>query len=159
MTGMMANLVAKSGDNKGQFSNLAEAICRDFRQHDKAETDRLLEWSKIMKTKGNNKDKPDRPEIAFWFPQTDTTRPAFLQNAIGCETLGGRTQYFNLPEVEMADGLCGGHKQVSHMLRNVYDTPGERLFLQLKEVLPDLVRHQLPEGCKDYSDYFLRVRS
>ena len=39
------------------------------------------------------------------------------------------------------------------------DTPGERLFLQLKEVLPDLVRHQLPEGCKDYSEYFLRVRS
>jgi hypothetical protein len=35
--------------------------------------------------------------------------------------LGGRTQYFNLPEVEMADGLCGGHKQVSHMLRNIYD--------------------------------------
>ena len=39
------------------------------------------------------------------------------------------------------------------------DTPGERLFLQLKEVLPDLVRHQLPEGCKDYSDFFLREKS
>ena len=35
------------------------------------------------------------------------------------------------------------------------DVPGERLFLQLKEVLPDLVRHQLPPGCKDYSDYFI----
>ena len=33
----------------------------------------------------------------------------------------GRTQYFNLPEVEMADGLCGGHKKVSHMIRNIYD--------------------------------------
>jgi DNA primase len=39
------------------------------------------------------------------------------------------------------------------------DTPGERLFLQLKEVLPDLVRHQLPPGCKDYSDFFLREKS
>ena len=39
------------------------------------------------------------------------------------------------------------------------DVPGERLFLQLKEVLPDLVRHQLPEGCKDYSDFFLREKS
>ena len=29
-TGMMANLVAKSGDNKGQLSCLVEAICRDF---------------------------------------------------------------------------------------------------------------------------------
>ena len=36
------------------------------------------------------------------------------------------------------------------------DVPGERLFLQLKEVLPDLVRHQLPERCKDYSDYFVK---
>ena len=35
------------------------------------------------------------------------------------------------------------------------DTPGERLFLQLKERLPGLVRHQLPPGCKDFSDYYL----
>ena len=41
-TGMMANLVAKSGDNKGQFPILVEAICRDSRQHDKAEEDKLL---------------------------------------------------------------------------------------------------------------------
>ena len=36
------------------------------------------------------------------------------------------------------------------------DAPGERLFLQLKEVLPSLVHHQLPSDCKDYSDYYLR---
>ena len=36
------------------------------------------------------------------------------------------------------------------------DAPGERLFLQLKEVLPSLVHHQLPPDCKDYSDYYLR---
>ena len=35
------------------------------------------------------------------------------------------------------------------------DTPGERLFLQLKEVLPSLVHHQLPQGCKDYSEYYI----
>ena len=34
------------------------------------------------------------------------------------------------------------------------DTPGERLFLQLQKVLPNLVRHQLPPGCKDFSDYY-----
>ena len=34
------------------------------------------------------------------------------------------------------------------------DTPGERLFMQLQEVLPGLVHHQLPPGCKDYSDYY-----
>lgn len=35
--------------------------------------------------------------------------------------LGERTQYLNLPEVEMADRMCGGHKQISQMLRNIYD--------------------------------------
>ena len=35
------------------------------------------------------------------------------------------------------------------------DLPGERLFLQLRDVLPSLVRHQLPPGCKDFSDYYL----
>ncbi len=34
------------------------------------------------------------------------------------------------------------------------DAPGERLFLQLREVLPSLVHHQLPPGCKDFGDYY-----
>ena len=36
------------------------------------------------------------------------------------------------------------------------DAPGEQLFLQLKEILPSLEHHQLPLGCKDFSDYFVR---
>ena len=35
------------------------------------------------------------------------------------------------------------------------DVPGERLFLQLREVLPSIERHQLPPGCKDFSEYYL----
>ena len=38
------------------------------------------------------------------------------------------------------------------------DVPGERLFLQLQEVLPSLVRHQLPAGCKDFSEYYVKLR-
>ena len=34
------------------------------------------------------------------------------------------------------------------------DAPGERLFLQLQKVLPSLVRHQLPMGCKDFSELY-----
>ena len=120
-TGMMANLVGDSGCNKGQLGNLVEAICRDFRQHDDAELKKLVEWSKQVKTKPGNKEKPARPEVTIWFPPSDTTRPAFLQNAMALEAQGGRTQYLNMPEVEMADGMCGGHKQVSQMLRNIYD--------------------------------------
>ena len=36
------------------------------------------------------------------------------------------------------------------------DAPGERLFMQLKEVLPTLEHHQLPPGCKDYSEYYVK---
>lgn len=36
------------------------------------------------------------------------------------------------------------------------DAPGERLFLQLRELLPSLQHHQLPPGCKDYADYYLK---
>ena len=39
------------------------------------------------------------------------------------------------------------------------DEPGERLFLQLKEVLPTLVHHQLPAGCKDFSEYYLTLNN
>ena len=35
------------------------------------------------------------------------------------------------------------------------DAPGERLFMQLRQVLPSLVHHQLPPGCKDFSEYYL----
>ena len=120
-TGMMANLVAYSGDNKGQFPHIVEAVCRDFRQHDKAEEDKYREWQRLNKTEPNNKKKTAEPQLAYWFPPIDTTKPAFLKNAIALEAQGGRTQYFNLPEVEMADQLCGSHKQVSLMFRNIYD--------------------------------------
>ena len=39
------------------------------------------------------------------------------------------------------------------------DEPGYRLFLQLQEVLPNLVHHQLPAGCKDFSDFYLTRHS
>ena len=39
------------------------------------------------------------------------------------------------------------------------DAPGEQLFLQLKEILPSLVHHQLPPGCKDFSEYYLEEKT
>ena len=34
------------------------------------------------------------------------------------------------------------------------DVPGESLFLQLRELLPGIVHHQLPGGCKDFGDFW-----
>ena len=39
------------------------------------------------------------------------------------------------------------------------DEPGERLFMQLKERLPNIVHHQLPPDCKDFSDFYLKMKA
>lgn len=121
MCGQMGHLIGPSGIGKDQLTDLIEAIMRSFRSHDDAEYDKLRDWSRQKNTKGSNKDKPERPDIAIWFPPIDVTSAAFLQNALGLEKLGARTQYLNMPEVEMVDKMCGGHKQVSMMIRNIYD--------------------------------------
>jgi len=121
LCGQMGHLIGPSGVGKAQLSHLVEAIMRSFREHDDLEYKKLVDWQRQMKTKGANKEKPERPDVAFWFPPADLTNPAFIQNAMALEKQGGRTQYLNLPEVEMADRMCGGHRQVSQTIRNIYD--------------------------------------
>ena len=60
-------------------------------------------------------------------------------------------------DVELLETWNLKHETTFHMFPD-NDTPGERLFLQLREVLPSLVRHQLPAGCKDFSDYYVKVK-
>ncbi|MDY5688121.1 MAG: hypothetical protein SPF90_06715 [Bacteroidaceae bacterium] len=35
-----------------QLTALVEAICKDFRGHDKGEIRRLVEWQRVMRTRG-----------------------------------------------------------------------------------------------------------
>lgn len=119
--GMMGTLVADSGAGKGQLGRMASAICRHQHEHDAQEYVRLADWQKEMKTRSANKEKPARPDVALWAPPADMTNAAFIQNAMACEKAGGHVQYINMPEIEMADSLCGGHRQVTQMLRNIYD--------------------------------------
>lgn len=121
LCGQMAHLVADSGMGKGQLTACIETIMRKRRQHDEEELQKLVEWQKTVKTKGANKEKPVRPDVAFFFPPSDVTNPAFLQNAMACELYGGHTQYYNMTEIEMADKMCGNHRQVSQTIRNIYD--------------------------------------
>ena len=58
-------------------------------------------------------------------------------------------------DAELLETLNLKHGTKFHMWPD-NDTPGERLFLQLKQVLPSLVHHQLPLGCKDFSEYYLK---
>ena len=57
---------------------------------------------------------------------------------------------------ELLEGLREAERGLSFHMYPDQDAPGERLFMQLRQVLPSLVRHQLPPGCKDFSDYYLK---
>ena len=121
LAGQMGHLIGPSGIGKAQLVHLIEAIMRSFREHDRKEYEKLFDWQRQMKTRAANGKKPERPDVAFWYPPADLTNAAFLQNSMALEKMGGRTQYLNLPEVEMCDKICGGHRQVTQLLRNVYD--------------------------------------
>ena len=52
----------------------------------------------------------------------------------------------------------GSDKSIRFEMWPDNDAPGEPLFMQLREVLPSLVHHQLPLDCKDFSEYYLKMK-
>ena len=60
-------------------------------------------------------------------------------------------------DVELLSTLHAERSTHFHMYPD-RDEPGERLFLQLQKVLPHLEHHQLPVGCKDFSEYYLQAK-
>lgn len=121
LCGQMVALCAHSGNNKGQFGLLVEAIYRDERRSDKMEIEKYLEYQKTYKQRSNNRDKPNQPDLCLRFLPADTTRAGYLKAQMAAEANGGYTTYIDLPEIEMLDNLCGSHKQMTQILRLVYD--------------------------------------
>ena len=60
-------------------------------------------------------------------------------------------------DVKMLEALNRELETPFHMAPD-RDEPGERLFLQLQKVLPNLEHHQLPMGCKDYGEYYVKFK-
>ena len=56
----------------------------------------------------------------------------------------------DIEQLSMFNNQCS----ISFHMYPDQDEPGERLFMQLQQVLPNLQHHQLPKGCKDFSDYY-----
>ncbi|MBP5339595.1 MAG: hypothetical protein J6Z14_09915 [Prevotella sp.] len=56
-------------------------------------------------------------------------------------------------DAELLSSLASDRSTRFHMYPD-RDAPGERLFLQLQQVLPHLERHHLPPNCKDFGDYY-----
>ncbi|MCF2563977.1 hypothetical protein I6E12_07625 [Prevotella brevis] len=72
LCGMIDALSAGSAGGKGQLQGYVEAMMRFARKHDEVELQKLVEWQRNMKSKGSNKEKPVRPDVAFWFPPADS---------------------------------------------------------------------------------------
>jgi hypothetical protein len=83
------------------------------------------------------------------FPAPNSQFPAQPKDA--CYQRDGRTPDSQFP-------APNSQFSISFHMYPDRDEPGERLFLQLQQVLPGLVHHQLPVGCKDFSDYYLQVK-
>ena len=60
-------------------------------------------------------------------------------------------------DMELLEGLNVELGTEFHMFPD-RDEPGERLFMQLQGVLPNLVHHQLPAGCKDFGEYYIKSK-
>lgn len=116
--GQINHFIGSSGVGKDQLDKIVESICRTFRAHDKIEMQKIAAWQAKPK---KEREKSTRPSVAIFFPPSDTTKPAFIQNAMACENEDGHAQYFNQPEVEMLDSLCGGRKASGQMLINIHD--------------------------------------
>ena len=55
-----------------------------------------------------------------------------------------------------------GGEEMQRLNVHIYpdqDAPGEALFLALREVFPQIVRHQLPAGCKDFGELWGSCKS
>ena len=69
--GLMANLVGDSGCNKGQLTDITEAICRDFRQHDKAEMEKLRDafneaQLQAVRTEADKAPEGTKAQLSTW---------------------------------------------------------------------------------------------
>lgn len=144
----------------------------------KAEKDVFHEKDKSDKEVFHEKDKADKEVPRFRFPYGSRCS---IYNLPVTEMLRpGEPLYITEGASDCWAMLSAGHKAIAipsatllgnadkRLLKDLAerlgttfhmfpdrDAPGERLFMQLKEVLPQLVHHQLPVGCKDFAEYYM----
>ena len=144
----------------------------------KAEKEVFHEKDKAEKEVLHEKDKADKEVPRFRFPYG--SRCSIYNLPVTAMLRPGEPLYITEGASDCWAMLSAGHKAIAipsatllgnadkRLLKDLAerlgttfhmfpdrDAPGERLFMQLKEVLPQLVHHQLPVGCKDFAEYYL----
>ena len=157
LCGMLADLVADSGNNKGQLGLLVEAIKRQDRQSDEIEMKKYLDYQQTVKKRSQNCDKPDAVFPCLRCLPSDATRPGYLKAQMAAEENGGYTTFIDLPEIEGLNGLCGGHKQVTHLLRLMFD---KQIYQALRattdgitgsaRLRTNITMSSTPDSCRDF---------
>lgn len=121
MCGQQVALIADSAGNKGQLGLLVEACNRDFRQQDAEELKKFLQYQKTYKKRAQSKERPEEVFPLLRFLPADCSKPGYLKAQMACQEHGGLSTYIDLKEIEQLDNLCGSHKQVTQMLRLMWD--------------------------------------
>ena len=149
-----------------------------FHERDKSEKEVLHEKDKAEKEVFHEKDKAEKEVPRFRFPYG--SRCSIYNLPVTAMLRPGEPLYITEGASDCWAMLSAGHKAIAipsatllgnadkRLLKDLAerlgttfhmfpdrDAPGERLFMQLKEVLPQLEHHQLPVGCKDFAEYYL----
>ena len=144
----------------------------------KAEKEVFHEKDKAEKEVFHEKDKADKEVPRFRFPYG--SRCSIYNLPVTAMLRPGEPLYITEGASDCWAMLSAGHKAIAipsatllgnadkRLLKDLAerlgttfhmfpdrDAPGERLFMQLKEVLPQLEHHQLPVGCKDFAEYYM----
>ena len=138
---------------------------------------RNLDYRKAEKDVFHEKDKSEKEVPRFRFPYG--SRCSIYNLPVTAMLRPGEPLYITEGASDCWAMLSAGHKAIAipsatllgnadkRLLKDLAerlgttfhmfpdrDAPGERLFMQLKEVLPQLEHHQLPVGCKDFAEYY-----
>ena len=149
-----------------------------FHERDKSEKEVFHEKDKADKEVFHEKDKAEKEVPRFRFPYG--SRCSIYNLPVTAMLRPGEPLYITEGASDCWAMLSAGHKAIAipsatllgnadkRLLKDLAerlgttfhmfpdrDAPGERLFRQLKEVLPQLEHHQLPVGCKDFAEYYL----
>lgn len=139
---------------------------------------RNLDYRKAEKEVFHEKDKSEKEVPRFRFPYG--SRCSIYNLPVTAMLRPGEPLYITEGASDCWAMLSAGHKAIAipsatllgnadkRLLKDLAerlgttfhmfpdrDAPGERLFMQLKEVLPQLEHHQLPVGCKDFAEYYM----
>ena len=149
-----------------------------FHERDKSEKEVFHEKDKADKEVFHEKDKAEKEVPRFRFPYG--SRCSIYNLPVTAMLRPGEPLYITEGASDCWAMLSAGHKAIAipsatllgnadkRLLKDLAerlgttfhmfpdrDAPGERLFMQIKEVLPQLEHHQLPVGCKDFAEYYM----